>query len=311
MIALVTQLSETENQQWLSLLNDLICDDEVKFLDTMTLSEKQTCDIAIIANPRVEELTLLPNLIWVQSLWAGVESLIKPVQELNLPLVRLIDPMLSQAMAEAALAWVLYLHRDMPQYAKQQFQKKWHQIDYTEPKNRHVSILGLGALGQEAAKVLSRQGFRVSGWSYSNKQIDNVSCYHGEQGLQNMLQDTHILICLLPLTRETKHLLGADLFAQLPTGAQLINFARAGIVNRSDLFSALETGKLAHAVLDVFEEEPLPADSIYWNNENITVLPHISAQTNPYSASEIVANNVLNYRKTGVIPGGVNINKGY
>ncbi len=311
MIALVTQLCETENQQWLSLLNDLICDDEVKLLGSMTVADRQSCDIAIVANPKIDDLTQLPNLIWVQSLWAGVESLIKPMQELDLPLVRLIDPMLSQAMAEAALAWTLYLHRDMHRYAQFQAQNTWHQINYVEPKNRHVSILGLGALGQEAAKVLSRQGFRVSGWSYSNKQIDNVTCYHGEQGLQNMLQDTHILICLLPLTRETKHLLGGDLFTQLPSGAQLINFARAGIVNRSDLFSALETGKLAHAVLDVFEEEPLPADSVYWNNENITVLPHISAQTNSHSASEIVANNVLNYRKTGVIPGGVNINKGY
>lgn len=310
MIALVTQLCETENNQWLSILNDSMGDD-VKLLHTMTASEKRACDIAIIANPKVDDIKQLPNLIWVQSLWAGVESLVKPMQEMGLPLVRLIDPMLSQAMAEAALAWTLYLHRDMPQYAKQQSQKKWHQIEYTEPKNRHVSILGLGALGQEAAKVLSKQGFKVSGWSYSSKQIDNVTCYHGKQGLATMLQDTHILICLLPLTEDTRHLLGADLFSQLPDGAQLINFARAGIVKQTDLFSALDVGKLGHAVLDVFEEEPLPADSVYWENENITVLPHISAQTNPYSASEIVANNILHYQKTGVIPGGVNMNRGY
>lgn len=311
MIALVTQLSETENHQWLSLLNTLISDDEVKLLDTMTSSEKQACDIAVIANPNVDDLNQLPNLVWVQSLWAGVESLIKPMQDLGLPLVRLIDPMLSQAMAEAALAWTLYLHRNMPQYAKQQSHKKWHQIDYTEAKNRHVSILGLGALGQEAASVLSGQGFRVSGWSYSSKQLDNVSCYHGKHGLATMLQDTDILICLLPLTQDTRHLLGKDLFSQLPKGAQLINFARAGIIKQADLFSALDEGRLDHAVLDVFEEEPLPVDSIYWENEKITVLPHISAQTNPYSASEIVANNILHYQKTGVIPGGVNINKGY
>jgi len=214
-------------------------------------------------------------------------------------------------MAEAALAWSLYLHRDMHRYAQFQAQKTWHQIDYVEPKNRHISVLGLGALGQEAAKALSLQGFKVSGWSNSKKQIDTIACYQGEEGLKAMLKDTHILICLLPLTPDTKNLLNDHFFAQLPYGAQVINFARAGVIDRQALFTALDSGKLSHSVLDVFEEEPLPQDSPYWTHPSITVLPHISAQTNPYSASQIVANNVLNYRETGVIPGGVNINKGY
>lgn len=311
MIALVTQLNDVENQQWLSLLSDLMADESIKLLSTMTEDERLACDIAIIANPKLDDLRLLPNLTWVQSLWAGVESLTHSMQEMSLPLVRLIDPMLSQAMAEAALAWSLYLHRDMPQYAKQQLQGVWKQLDYTEPKNRHISILGLGALGQEAAKVLSQQGFRVSGWSFSQKQMTNVNCFSGQPGLKAMLQDTDILICLLPLTDDTRHLIGTDFIAQLPDGAQLINFARAGIINRPELLAALDTEKLAHAVLDVFEEEPLPKNSVYWQHENITVLPHISAQTNPYSASKIVALNISNYRTKNIIPDSVNMAKGY
>ena len=310
MIALVTQLCEAENTMWLSLLNSVISED-VKLLATMTITEKTHCDLAIIANPRVEDLKQLPSLVWVQSLWAGVESLVVPMQALGLPLVRLIDSKLSQAMAEAALAWTLYLHRDMPQYAKQQSQRLWHQIDYIEAQDRHVSILGLGALGQEAAKVIAQQGFKVSGGSDSQKSLEGVECFSGDTGLKAMLAQTHILICLLPLTKETHQLLGHQVFRQLPYGAQLINFARAGIVNSSDLFEALDSGLLSHAVLDVFEQEPLPETSVYWDNENITVLPHISAQTNPHSASDIVARNILNYRNNGVIPDGVNINKGY
>lgn len=310
MIALVTQLCEAENTMWLSLLNSVISED-VKLLATMTVAEKTHCDLAIIANPRVEDLKQLPSLVWVQSLWAGVESLVVPMQALGLPLVRLIDPKLSQAMAEAALAWTLYLHRDMPQYAKQQSQRLWHQIDSIEAQDRHVSILGLGALGQEAAKVIAQQGFKVSGWSYSQKSLEDVECFSGDTGLKEMLAQTHILICLLPLTKETHQLLDYHVFRQLPYGAQLINFARAGIVKSSDLFEALDSGLLSHAVLDVFEQEPLPETSDYWDNENITVLPHISAQTNPHSASDIVARNILNYRNNGVIPDGVNINKGY
>lgn len=311
MIALVTQLNAAENQQWLALLSASLPNEEVTLLSDMTESDKQQCDIAIIANPKLDDLKQLPNLSWVHSLWAGVESLVKPMQEINLPLVRLIDPKLSQAMAEAVLAWTLYLHRDMPLYAKQQSLKQWHQIDYVEANDRHVSILGLGALGLEAAKVLSDQGFSVSGWSNSQKQVDNVTCYCGEQGLKTMLADTHILVCLLPLTDGTHHLLGKNVFDLLPDGAQLINFARAGVVNRPDLFEALESGKLAHTVLDVFEEEPLPKNSEYWENDSITVLPHISAQTNSGSASKIVANNIIKYRESGVIPEGVNMKKGY
>ena len=310
MIALVTQLNDAENQHWLGLLNNKL-DNSVKLLSVMTSSEKEGCDIAIVANPKVEDLSQLPNLKWAQSLWAGVESLVKPMQDLGLPLVRLIDPMLSQAMAEAALAWTLYLHRDMHQYAKFQQQKTWMQLDYIEPKNRRVSILGLGALGCEAAKLLSAQGFNVSGWSFSNKQIDRVTSYQGEQGLETMLQQTDILICLLPLTPQTRHLINASFLQKLPKGAQLINFARAGIIDSNALFDALHSAQLSHAVLDVFEEEPLPESSPYWSHQGITVLPHISAQTNPISASEIVAQNILNYRQTNVIPDGVNINKGY
>lgn len=311
MIALVTQLSDAENQAWLALFKEQMPTEDVVIFSQMNNEQRLTCDIAIIANPLLEQLESLPNLVWVHSLWAGVESLVKAVEKMKLTLVRLIDPMLSQTMAEAALAWTLYLHRDMPKYAKQQSQKVWHQLAYIEPKDRHVSILGLGALGQEAAKVLRAQSFKVSGWSYSQKTLEGVSCFHGEEGLQAMLTDTHILICLLPLTDMTNGLINREFIGHLPDGAQLINFARGGIINSADLFTALDTGKLDHAVLDVFEQEPLSHDSEYWQHEKITVLPHISAQTNPVSASRIVAMNVNTYRQHGVVPEGVDMGKGY
>ena len=311
MIALVTQLSDSDNQYWLSLFQAIILDEKVLLLSQMSEQQKQKCDIAILANPKLSDIEQLPNLSWTHSLWAGVESLVEPMGKLGLPLVKLTDPKLSLAMAEAVLAWSLYLHRDMPKYAKQQTQKCWHQVEYIEPQNRHISILGLGALGQEAAKVLKVQGFKVSGWSYSKKQLENVTCYHGQHGLQAMLKDTHILVCLLPLTKETQGLINKDLIDQLPDGAKIINFARGGIVNDLDLFKALDSGKLDHAVLDVFAQEPLACDSAFWEHEKITVLPHISAQTNPTSASKIVASNIANYRKTGLIPDGVNAQKGY
>ncbi|WP_438463688.1 2-hydroxyacid dehydrogenase [Marinomonas sp. PE14-40] len=311
MIALVTQLSDAKNQAWLALFKEQMPAEDIVIFSQMNHEQRLACDIAIIANPLLEQLESLPNLVWAHSLWAGVESLVKAVKKMKLTLVRLIDPMLSQTMAEAALAWTLYLHRDMPKYAKQQSQKVWHQIEYIEPKDRHVSILGLGALGQEAAKVIQAQGFNVSGWSYSQKNLEGVSCYHGEEGLQTMLTETHILICLLPLTDMTRGLINREFIAHLPDGAQLINFARGGIINSNDLFAALDAGELDHAVLDVFEQEPLTSESEYWSNDKVTVLPHISAQTNPVSASRIVATNINNYRQQGIVPEGVDVGKGY
>jgi len=225
--------------------------------------------------------------------------------------VRLVDPQLAETMAEAVLAWTLYLHRDMPLYAAQQTRRQWLAADYARPQDTTVGLLGLGALGEAAADRLAGAGFNVCGWSRMRKSVSHVECFAGAVELPAMLARTDILVCLLPLTVETRGLLNATTFAQLPHHASLINFARGPIVCDDALRAALDAERIRHAVLDVFSIEPLPPDSWQWAHPRVSVLPHISAPTDRQTASAIVGQNIRRYRETGEIPESVDLARGY
>ena len=273
--------------------------------------QRRVVDVAIVANPDPAALRSLPSLRWVHSVWAGVERLLADLQDMPLHIVRLVDPQLAATMAEAVLAWTLYLHRDMPLYASQQKQRVWRSAEYVRPQRKVVSMLGLGALGEAAAKVLLQQGFQVRGWSRTPKTLDGVRCFSGEDGLQAMLIDTDMLVCLLPLTPATQGLLNAQRLAWLPATASLINFARGAIIDDEALRARLDQQLLKHAVLDVFAVEPLPADSWHWAHPSVTVLPHCSGPTDRQAAADIVAANILRYRQDGSLPTGVDRQRGY
>jgi glyoxylate/hydroxypyruvate reductase A len=279
--------------------------------NTITEADALAVEIAIVADPSPERLARYPNLKWVHSVWAGVERLVPIVAARQLPLVRLVDPMLADTMAEAVLAWTLYLHRDMPAYAAQQRQRVWKPHGYVAAGELTVSILGLGELGRAAAARLVGAGYRVDGWSQSEKELNNVRSLTGESGLRQALSVANIVVVLLPLTAETSNLINGERLASMREGASLINFARGGVLDTAALVDALDEDRLNHAVLDVFDEEPLPANSPLWNHQKVTVLPHISAPTNRVTASAIVAANVRAFRESGTIPVVVDAARGY
>jgi glyoxylate/hydroxypyruvate reductase A len=223
----------------------------------------------------------------------------------------MLDPNLASTMAAAVVAWSFYLHRDMPKYRQQQTQKIWQQHDLIELKDRKIGILGLGKLGKASAEKLLLNGFNVSGWSRNLAEIKGVACFSGKTGLARVLSQSDILISLLPLTKETQHLLNEQNISLLPQGASIINFSRGKIIDEKALLSHLENGHLTHAVLDVFEVEPLPVDSPLWASPHITILPHISAPTNIRTASELVATNLQQYFETGRIPEAIVRSQGY
>ena len=311
MIPFINQLPKDEEVRWLAALNQRLPNENVVSFSELKSSDKAGIELAIVANPNIDELAELKSLIWVHSVWAGVEHLMASLANSSIDVVRLMDPTLSQTMAEAVLAWSLYLHREMPRYAKQQRKKQWQQHQLVPASKRRIGILGLGELGQVSAKQLQINGFNVMGWSRTEKAIENISCFSGDSGLAEMVAQSDILVCLLPLTSITKGIINKSLLNQLPTGSAIINFARGGIINTSDLLAALDSNHLNHAVLDVFEHEPLNAESELWQHPDITVLPHISAPTNLNSASDIVAKNITTYRTTGQLPTTVNKLIGY
>lgn len=310
-IALVTRLSPEAEAAWLGHLQAVLPQERIGAFRSLTEAERAQVDIAIVANPDPADLADLPNLVWVQSLWAGVERLVSELGDFKSPIVRLVDPELGRTMAEAALAWTYYLFRDMPAYAAQQRAVEWHQLSYKRPSRKTVGVLGLGELGTAAARRLQDAGFDVAGWSRSEKTIPGIPCHHGDAGLSDLLARSEIIVCLLPLTAQTRGLLGAARLAELPQGAEIINFARGPIIDTPALLAALDAGQIKHAVLDVFDVEPLPQASPFWAHPRVTVLPHISAATDPESAAAIVAAHITGYRRDGTIPQAVDLSRGY
>jgi glyoxylate/hydroxypyruvate reductase A len=267
--------------------------------------------IAVVARPDPAELAALPRLAWIQSLWAGVEQLVESLPATAPPVVRLVDPEMSRTMAEAVLAWTYYLQREMPAYRLQQQAREWRQRPYRKPQDIQVGIVGLGTLGAAAAARLLEAGFRVAGWSRSPKTMASVDTHHGAEGLARLLGASEIVVCLVPLTDETRGLFDRHTLSAMRPGAALINFSRGPVVVTQDLLQALDAGRLSHAVLDVFEVEPLPEVSPLWAHPAVTVLPHISAPTDLHTAAAVVAANVAAYRASGRIPAGVDLSRGY
>ncbi|SDM18368.1 glyoxylate/hydroxypyruvate reductase A [Methylobacterium phyllostachyos] len=309
-VALIGCKSPAQEAEYLRILSEAMPEERIVPFRALDDAARAAARIAIVANPDPAEVAALPGLVWVQSLWAGVEKLVGAFDR-PLPIVRLVDREMARTMAEAVLAWTYYLQRDMPAYARQQRERVWRAHPYRKPADVTVGLLGLGALGTAAAQRLVEAGFNVVGWSRTPRDAAGIETVHGPEGLPVMLGRSDVVVCLVPLTAQTRGLMNAERLSALKAGAALINFARGPIVVTDDLIAALDSGHLSHAVLDVFEIEPLPSDSPLWSHPGVTVLPHISGPTDMDSAAATVAANVRAYRRTGQVPEGIDAGRGY
>ncbi|MEM8839859.1 MAG: glyoxylate/hydroxypyruvate reductase A [Pseudomonadota bacterium] len=307
----VSQSEDQERKRWVKALSAEMPEENIVMFEDLSQADLEAAKVAIVADPNPEWLKSMPNLVFVQSLWAGVEKMMAEIGTAPYEVVRLEDPEMAEKMAEAILAWVLYIHRDIPTYAAQQRQKIWRELDHTPAFGRRIGLIGLGKLGARAAEVLSGLGFSVAGWSRSPKTIPNVDCFHGSDALHTMLSTVDIAVCVIPLTSATRHIVDEAALAAMPKGSKLINFARGPIVDTTALLAALNNDHLAHAVLDVFDEEPLPLTSPLWDHPKVTLLPHISAPTNRQTGSKIVASNIRAFRRDGTVPASVDRVRGY
>jgi len=227
-----------------------------------------------------------PNLKAVFSLGAGVDDILTDPLLPNVPIVRIVDADLTMRMTEYVVLHVLMYHRKQRLYDTQQRVRMWHDHEQAPASEVAVGIMGLGELGRAAAVALQRLGFRVYGWSRSQKSIPAVETYYGMIGLEPFLRRTEILVCLLPSTPATRGILSLDLFRRLKFngamhGAYLINAARGDLQVESDILVALDDGTLAGATLDVFATEPLPITSPLWTHPKVTITPHNAAQSSP------------------------------
>ena len=228
----------------------------------------------------------------VQSLWAGVESIVTNAT-LTQPLARMVDPGLALGMRDYCLGWALRLHLGMDAYPQDGV---WRNA-VTPPlaRARRVTVLGMGELGRFVAQGLKAAGFDVAGWSGSGRPVEGIAVLSGPD-LDKAMARAEILVTLLPDTPATRDLLDASRLALLPKGAAIINPGRGTLIVDEALIAALDAGALRHAVLDVFRTEPLPLEHPFWAHPGVTVTPHIAAETRPETASLLVGENLRRLR---------------
>ena len=237
----------------------------------------------------------MPRLKLVQSLWMGVEKLLaEPSLPRHVPLARLVDPGMVAAMSETVLAHVLDWHHHHAHYRHLQQQGRWERREQFLASDRTVGLLGLGALGSDAAKKLQLLDFKIAGLSRRPKELKGVAC---STDPRRIFACSDIVVCLLPLTPSTRGILNAQAFSAMRAGGAVVNLARGGHLVERDLIAALDSGHLAHAYLDVFETEPLPADSPLWTHPAITVTPHAAALTEPRTALPKIIENIERLRR--------------
>ncbi len=252
-------------------------------------------DVALVAHPPKGTLEKLKGAKLIQSLWMGVERLLADAAyPKGVPLARLVDPGMVAAMSETVLYHVLDWHRRMYRYRQNQAQARWHRFRQYMASDHTVGFLGMGELGTDAARKLLALGFNVAGWSRRPKQVNGVFC---STDLDEVLRRSDVVVCLLPLTPRTKGILNRDNLGKMKKGGGLINVARGAHVVVPDLLAALDSGHLAHAYLDVFDAEPLAAESPLWGHPGVTLTPHAAALTEPRTAVKRIAENIERVRR--------------
>jgi len=309
-VALLFLAKVDDEAGWLAAFRAALPEEEIRAFPAV--GDPAEIDCALVAQPPAGELAKLPNLRLICSLWAGVDGLLRdPSFPRRVPLARLVDPYMTQAMSESALAHVLGAHRQLDAYRRQQAEGVWRMLPQPRAHERRVGILGMGALGGDAARKLKALGFDVAGWSRRPHQLPDIPNYAGRERLYEFLARSQIVVCLLPLTDDTRGILDARAFAALPPGATVINLARGAHVVERDLLAALDGGRLGAAVLDTFETEPLPSGHPYWRHPRVQVTPHIAAISDRRSVVPVIAENIRRFRAGQPVRDLVDLGAGY
>ena len=276
----------------------------------VTSAVPETVDYIVYApTSSLQDFTPYTHTKAVISLWAGVESIVTN-DTLTMPLVRMVDPGMTRSMTAWVVGHVLRYHLGMDAHINNP-DNQWKPESPPYIGHRQVCVLGLGALGRAAATALRDLGFAVSGWSGSAKTLDGITTYSGQEGLSRALQSAEIVVLLMPDTADTENTLNAETLALLPVGAKIINPGRGPLIDDAALIEALDSGRVAHATLDVFRTEPLPQEHPYWAHPNVTVTPHIAAETNAETATQVIADTIRLSEEGAPLPNLVDRHRGY
>lgn len=242
-------------------------------------------------------LASLPRLKVVFSSGAGVDHVDFSAIADHIPVVRMVEPGIINGMVEYVSLAALALHRDFFDYVEARPKRTWNPLEVPPASARTIGVMGMGVLGQAVLERLATYGFVLRGWNRSLRRMENVESYAGVDQLQPFLAGCDMLVCLLPLTEETRGILDRRVFMALPKGAALVNVARGRHLVDEDLLDALDTDHLSRAILDVTEPEPLPHEHRFWTHPKIFLTPHVASMTQPETAAPILLEDVRRHQR--------------
>lgn len=297
------------SERWKDHLTTLLPDQKIEIYPE--IENPDEVEYAISWKHKMGVFSQFKNLKVIASLGAGVHHILKDESiSKEIKVTRIVDDQLQKDMASFVLTQCLNVSRNIFQYLRQQENKEWKLSTYKTPEETKVGILGMGVLGKATAQLLHQNGFQVLGWSRSKKEIDHITTYEASE-LNQFLSQIEILVCLLPITKATIGIVNHEIFNQLPKGSSFINVARGELVEDADLLQALEKEQLNWAILDVFKEEPLPEDHLFWEHPKVVITPHSASLTNPKTASKQLAENYLRLEKKKDLLNVVDRERGY
>src|SRR4051794_26489487 len=286
-MAILFRSTPAATARWHPLLAGLLPEHEIRYWPE--IGDRSAIEYALVWHPEPGLLATLPNLKMIFGLGAGIDHLLRdPDLPRHVPIVRLVDPYMTDAMSEYVALSVLRLHRQDLDYLATQRDAVWRELEQKNAAERPVGILGFGTLGQDSGRKLQALGFDVAGWSRGEKSVPGFQTFAGADGLDLLLRRSEIVVCLLPLTEQTRGILNAQAFARMPRRAGVVNAGRGGHLVEADLLAALYAGQVSGAVLDVFDDEPLPPGHPFWRHPRIIVTPHVAAETHPATAAPVV-----------------------
>lgn len=253
-----------------------------------------------------------PRLRWISSTGAGVDNVMAARDWLpkGVPVTRMVH-VFDDVMAEYVLGYLLAVQLDVRRIMRQQQAKDWSGFNPPLLRGATAVVVGLGSIGSEIARTLAAAGLKVIGVSRSGRPVEGVSEVHRIADLDSVLPRADYLVLVVPLTAETRGLIGEQQLALLPPGAVLANVCRGAVVNEPALLDVLQSGRLRFAVLDVFEQEPLPPEHPFWSMENVIVTPHIAGPDDAYVNAQRFLENYRRLEAGEPLVGQVDFGRGY
>ena len=271
------------------------------------------CDYAVLWAPPQAMLADLARVKAIFLTGAGADAIMKYAHAIpaHIPVVRLNDAGMGMQMAEYVTHAVLRYFRRMDEYEAQARSGAWLPLEARDKADFTVGVMGVGALGSRVLDALRPFGFPLRAWSRSPKSLPGVESFHGDDGLDAFLGSSRVVVCMLPLTDETINILGRANMQKLPQGAYIINVGRGAHISEPDLLPLVKSGHIAGATLDVFRNEPLPAQHPFWMEPRITITPHISALTLRRESVEQIAGKMRRHARGEEVADVINRTKGY